>query len=329
MLTPRAGWALTDQAVLRTTDGWAHWDNVAPPGTAGLVGSAQFVTDSSAWVVTGNGAGSPHVSNVFHTTDGGARWARFSVVDPTGVGPGQVDFVDATRGWLFVSYGAAAGSMGGAIYRTVDGGAHWTQVERTVGGIQEAPGSLGFGCDKAGVSFINATTGWAAGSCAGGGPFFAVTHDGGLTWTSQTFPLPAGFSGDGGVTTSLPVFFDDRSGYFILGGNETVAYFTTDGGGTWVARNLPAGGSSKPLGAIAFSSLMDGWLVSSDGTVIYRTSDAGQHWTSFRPTPQLTGPQEVDVIDATHAIAVLNPSGRQDILLITTDGGRTWRQIEP
>src|SRR6202011_5979407 len=98
----------------------------------------------------------------------------------------------------------------------------------------------------------NANTGWTAGSCAGGGPFFAVTHDAGRTWSSQSFPIPAGFSGSGGSTTSLPVFFSDRSGYFILSGHETAAYSTTDGGTPWVARRLPAGGGSQPLGAITF-----------------------------------------------------------------------------
>jgi photosystem II stability/assembly factor-like uncharacterized protein len=329
MFTRQTGWAWTDRGVLRTTDGWAHWVNVGPPGASGLVGDVQFFTDASAWVVAGNAAYAPQTSNIFHTTDGGANWTRFSLNESSGVGPGQIDFVDATHGWLFVSYGAAAGSSGGAIYRTVDAGAHWIKVEQTVGGIQEAPGSLPFGCDKAGVSFVNTTTGWASGSCAGGGPFFFVTHDAGRTWSPQSFPIPAGFSGDGGVTTSLPVFFSDRSGYFILGGNQTVAYTTTNGGTSWVQHRLPAGGWSQPVGAISFSSLTDGWMISGDGTLIYRTNDGGQHWTSFRPAPLLTGPQGLDPIDATHAIAVLNPSGSQNFLTVTGDGGRTWRQIEP
>jgi photosystem II stability/assembly factor-like uncharacterized protein len=251
------------------------------------------------------------------------------LTDPSALGPGEIDFIDATHGWLYLSYGVAAGSEGGAIYRTVDGGAHWTKVEQTVGGVQEAPGSLPFGCDKAGVSFINATTGWATGSCAGGSPFFFVTHDAGRTWSAQSFSIPGGASGGGGFTTSLPVFFTDRSGYFLLGGNETVVYTTTDGGTTWLPHRLPVGNSRLSFGSIAFTSLVDGWLVSGDGTLIYRTNDAGLHWTTFRPSSQLTGLQVFAAMDATHAIAVLNPSGSQNFITATSDGGRTWRQIEP
>jgi photosystem II stability/assembly factor-like uncharacterized protein len=329
MFTSQSGWALTEQGVLRTTDGWAHWINVGPPGVTALAAGSQFVSETSAWVAAGNPAATRGTSTIYHTTDAGATWAQFILTDPAAVGPGDVDFIDATQGWLFLSYGVAAGSEGGAIYQTVDGGAHWTKVEQTVGGVQEAPGSLPFGCDKAGVSFINTTTGWATGSCAGGGPFFYVTHDGGRTWSAQSFPIPGGASGGGGFTTSLPVFFTDRSGYFILGGGETVAYTTTDGGTTWLPNRLPGGNSWQPFASIAFTSLSDAWLISADGALIYRTSDAGQHWTSFRPSSRLTGMQVFAAVDATHAIAVLNPSGSQNFISATSDGGRTWRQIEP
>ena len=328
MFTPKAGWALTEQGVLRTTDGWAHWVNVGPPGVSGLAGASQFVSVTSAWVVTGNAA-SPRTSSIYHTTDGGASWAQSTVVDPAAAGPGNIDFVDATHGWLFVSYGAAAGSMGGAIFRTVDGGGHWTRIEQTSGGVQEAPGSLPFGCDKAGVSFINTMTGWASGNCAGGGPFFYVTHDAGRTWSLQSLPLPGGFDQGGGATTSLPVFFSDRSGYFVASSSETIFYTTADGGTNWVPHPLPVGNSWQPFGSIAFTSLGDGWLISGDGALIYRTNDGGRHWTSFQASPQLTGLQVFDAIDATHAIAVLNPSGTQNALIETSDGGRTWKPIEP
>jgi photosystem II stability/assembly factor-like uncharacterized protein len=125
------------------------------------------------------------------------------------------------------------------------------------------------------------------------------------------------------------VFFDARSGYFILTGSVALLYTTSDAGTTWTSHTLPLGGWSKPLGAVAFSSLSDGWLISSDGALVYRTNDGAQHWTSLRPLPPLTGLQSVDVIDILHAIAVLNPSGAQSVLRVTSDGGHAWTQVLP
>jgi photosystem II stability/assembly factor-like uncharacterized protein len=106
-------------------------------------------------------------------------------------------------------------------------------------------------------------------------------------------------------------------------------YTTTDSGSTWLPNRLPGGNSWQPFGSIAFTSLSDGWLISADSALIYRTNDGGQHWMSFRPSSQLTGLQVFAAVDATHAIAVLNPSGSHNFITATSDGGRTWRQIEP
>jgi photosystem II stability/assembly factor-like uncharacterized protein len=329
MITAQVGWAMSEHGVLRTTDAWAHWATVGPPGVTGLGAGAQFISGTEAWVVSGNPQ-TPRASTIFHTTDGGASWSAVPLLDPSAVGPGEPDFIDAAHGWLFVSYGVAAGSEGGAIYRTIDGGAHWTKVEQTVGGVQEAPGSLPFSCDKAGISFINATTGWASGICAGGPPYFYVSHDAGRTWTSQPLPLPDSLAQQSEQwSASVPVFFDARSGYFILTGSVALLYTTSDAGTTWTSHSLPLGGWSKPVGALAFSSLSDGWLISSDGALVYRTSDGGQRWTSLRPLPPLTGLQSVDVIDMLRAIAVLNPSGSQSVLRVTNDGGHAWTQVLP
>lgn len=329
MITPQVGWAMSEQGVVRTTDGWAHWLNLGPPDVSGLGAGAQFVSDTDAWVVAGKPQ-TPRASTIFHTTDGGASWSRTALLDPAAVGPGEPDFIDATHGWLFVSYGVAAGSEGGAIYRTVDGGSHWTKVEETVGGVQEEPGSLPFGCDKAGISFINANTGWASGSCAGGAPYFYVSHDAGRTWTSQPLPLPGSLAQESEQwSASLPVFFDARSGYFVLTGSVALLYTTSDAGTTWTSRILPMGGWSKPLAAVAFSTPSDGWLLSGDGALVYRTNDGGEHWASFRPLAPLTGLQTVDVLDMMHAIAVLNPSGNQSVLRMTNDGGHAWTQVLP
>src|SRR5258708_35512207 len=51
MIDPTTGWALSEHAVLRTTEGGLHWKNVTPPNTLLTRESiADFLTDSLAWL---------------------------------------------------------------------------------------------------------------------------------------------------------------------------------------------------------------------------------------------------------------------------------------
>src|SRR5439155_22069404 len=70
MLDASNGWALTQQAVLRTTDGGVHWKDVTPPGHP-LVpgGGASFLTASQAWVAIPQ-TNSPSTL-IFRTSTGG------------------------------------------------------------------------------------------------------------------------------------------------------------------------------------------------------------------------------------------------------------------
>src|SRR5437868_14104294 len=51
MIDARTGWSLSKQAVLRTTDGGSHWQNVSPPHTRLTQDSiADFFSASLAWI---------------------------------------------------------------------------------------------------------------------------------------------------------------------------------------------------------------------------------------------------------------------------------------
>ena len=126
------------------------------------------------------------------TDDGGATWAEghpFRVLLETGAEPtngpvyADLDFVDPLHGWFFNSQGPAVGAPI-FMYRTVDGGLHWSQVEMTPATGTAARGALPVGCSPYGMTFLNVTTGWVAGSC-GQATLFDVTHDGGVTWTRK------------------------------------------------------------------------------------------------------------------------------------------------
>jgi photosystem II stability/assembly factor-like uncharacterized protein len=330
MFNSKAGWALTDQGLFRTSDDWTHWIKAGPAGvTLGGRDTTDFLSETTAWVATVQ-VNNPQVVTVLRTRDAGLTWQQSSITDPNSAGPAQLDFIDALHGWLLVGYGAAASNEGVGLYRTSDGGQHWTRIEQTLGAGHNAPGSLPFGCGKAGLSFLSLTTGWVSGSCEAGGAFLAITHDGGLTWQSQVLPGTEGVLYQS-PSTSIPIFFSARAGYLVFfqgSSGQCVLYTTTDAGQSWAPHSLqqPPGGLTP---TVYFQSLDNGWIISQDGSLVYQTTDGGLHWTTYRPTPALKEVGSVDFIDSQRGFAEAISPNNQSVLLQTTDGGGTWQQIAP
>lgn len=336
MLTLNDGWAIGEvqgaggQSILRTLDGGAHWLDASPPGVSSSPAVNAYFDPFDAWVAAASfGSANSSSITVYHTSDGGQTWqagAPISLSD--GGGPGLLDFIDSQHGWMMAGLGAAAGSEGVAILQTTDGGMHWRQVSLTSGDPgQSTPGSLPFSCIKSGITFLDASAGWATGSCAGGKLFFYVTHDAGKTWQSQIPAAPPGYPADilahCMCTADPPQFLSSRDGVATIGIYESsqsaFLYTTHDGGATWNPEKLPVASlPSKPN----FISANDGWL--TDWKQLYATHDGGQNWTTLGklPTPDMRG--GLDFLDVQNGWLT---DGAK--LYATHDGGKTWTTITP
>jgi photosystem II stability/assembly factor-like uncharacterized protein len=118
-----------------TTDGGDHWSRpraltipVRPclrPKACVVTGSEMAFGDAQHWFLR-NG------NNLARTSDGGQHWEVLSNGLPSAADFGSLDFVDATTGWA-EAIGTTPQGVGG-MYRTVDGGAHWTLVAFPKGG---------------------------------------------------------------------------------------------------------------------------------------------------------------------------------------------------
>ena len=120
-------WALCPTGMLagawRSTDGGITFTHLTTPP---LVNSAMLApaSDDTA-VLVGNGAG----SRLLRTTDGGATWKAASTPAPAMYTP-WIGFTDAQVGTALVQTGwdASAKVEMQALWRTTDGGAHWSKV---------------------------------------------------------------------------------------------------------------------------------------------------------------------------------------------------------
>lgn len=222
-----------------------------------------------------------------------------------------VQFVTTQAGW-------AAGS--GRILATADGGRSWHQQYSGSAQIVQ-------------IDFVNRTDGWALDSAGA----LLRTTSGGAGWT----PLPA---------PCLPLrqvhFATPMTGWAVAGGGHITGMFdpgarragsvvvrTGDGGRTW---QTVAGAPAAPT-SVCFTSPTDGWV----GTVgrIWKTTDAGGHWSLSLAEPPATGAPSAFRYD-TPAIECSGPDaawalflgegaalGNSPYLAYATTDGITWRPV--
>ncbi len=340
MIDETTGWAMTQNAVLRTSDGGLHWKDLTPAHHP-LISEidAHFLTASDAWVSM-SPATSP-TTLVFHTGDGGQTWQK-STVPTDRSSHVQINAVDAQHGWLMnhmVGGGAQAELV--EIFRTSDGGKTWEMVTRVYPASTDGPppGRLPYGGSKSGLSFINASTGWVSGSVpVNNHTWFFVTHDGGSTWHQQALPpLPQGtsaflsllsptfFTANDGI---LPVYLsaDDKASGFGL-------YVTHDGGTTW--NNIATTQPPSSIAVVDFIDTNHGWATSGPShgsgkaaiSPLFITNDGGQHWVQLPASQIFREVNSLDFVSGTVGWAI----GHDDtgpLLLKTVDGGSTWTKID-
>jgi photosystem II stability/assembly factor-like uncharacterized protein len=243
---------------------------------------------------------------------------------------------------LAANAGWAVGA-GGTILSTRDGGAHWSK--RTIGSAW-----------LSGVSFAGALTGWVA-----GGTSLLGTSDGGSGWAPQTLPgihtvavsavddrhaWAAGSAGADGVilttadgqtwsaqyTAEDAVLCDISFTDLLHGcavGYDGAILTTEDGGGTWTVRDA---GCDAALAAVCFFDAEHGWAAGTLGTGIYAsravllaTDDGGKSWARAYTSTSTGAFFSVARIDEARGWAVGTFGGVPNAVVVTNDGGATWR----
>ena len=321
-VTPTHGWLICEQprdggppwwqkALLTTTDGGAHWTEIAawradvPDGgelSSGTVWTFEVIDADTLWIADF----SPFWAGLRRSTDGGHTWTR------TGVCFCSDNRRDYLADLAFVSpsvgYAIARSYSNDTVLRTEDGGATWAAVMPQRGPQGQA-------------QFFSPSDGIGFGGVTSAGAVFR-TANGGATWTQigtipnvdedieqLSFPEPA----TGWALDTCSSSRDERSSNLFQ---------TTDGGASWVSIPLPQVANTNDFPfcprLVSFASATAGYL--SDGTMFFATSDGGASWQR-RP-------------DATHHMSSLqftSPSAGWAVadgtLWATTDGAQTWQAL--
>lgn len=289
---------------------WKPLLGANPSSLPGYVGMA-FLSSKRGLLLSQQG-------ELSETTDGGLSWTTRLAGLSTSTG--DLQFYGDKLGWMLLSDGRWSKSS--------DGGATWGPAMRV--------GSYGFRR----IGLVDDKRGWAAYYNYSASPF-ALTADGGQTWTDVTTPssiqslfmgvdqvlIGYGYNGviavssDGGKTwnqrytgtqVSLTAMAAQDANTLWAVGELGVVRRSDDKGQTWKEVSL---GTTLGLRAIAFASSKVGWIVGDRGT-IYATQDGGKSWRS-----QASGTQRalsrIAVVDSKTAWIL----GENGSLLATGSGG--------
>lgn len=228
--------------------------------------------------------------------------------NPTSATGESMQFVSAQEGWI--------GLTSGQLLHTTNAGSSWQVVTPNSG-----DGSTGIDAPGSRVSFVDASTGWVLKTLTttsdSAGAVLYKTTNAGQTWTSTVL---SNTIGDSGIQVQ---FVDANHGWvliFNMGTGTATFLKTTNGGATWT----PTDGG----GIFYYVSPTVGYAFSAGPNMlppytIYKTTDAGDHWT-----PQFVDNTDgelnaIQFTDADHGWVV----GRNGKIFHTVNGGATWTAI--
>ncbi len=326
MLDRSNGWALTDNKILKTTDGGVHWTNVTPAQAPLTRGSkANFLSSSYAWVVSTNATNNVIVQR---TTDGGAHWQSTEIADSNGaVLTDMPHFLNVNEGWLSFStkYGMSSGILAD-IYHTTDGGQHWNKMTD----YSQIASGLSISGRSTGISLKDANNIWytedpASSSARSGDPFLdqavvAVSHDGGKTWQQQQLPTIPGIYQVKYVTTP-PVFIGQKGIMPVYVQSQNVngmsLYVSDNGGATWRA----TGFAQFTPNQVQVVDAQHAYADTANGRA-FATRDSGLSWQQIGSTGVIG---DLDLIDNTNGVFITATSDQY--LLRTSDGGQNWQRV--
>jgi len=365
MTSATTGWALfysgdpnssSNPSILlaRTTDGGRSWTDVTPGAARPMLETpdAEQVLDPvsgeraylAVTAATQESNSAVNTTMVFATTDGGRTWTGSASLRAEST-VSQISFADPQRGFLLL--GGDGGAMGQDsvwLYRTSDGGAHWSPAAATpattgaTADSQPGPGQIPAACDKSGLTFPTATAGWISSTCnAGLANALLVSGDGGISWGDQSLPLPAATCARTTCTVEGPQFVDGVGFVTVEPQPDAPALLVTrDLGQTWEQLPLPAG---LQYPRITFFSPTQAVLVAGEtqgafGSTFYTTNDGGQSWTPVAQGSNLTRlGVDIDFANPQDGFAWTNGLESDPVppttIYESTNSGRSWHAFTP
>ncbi|HEY0512479.1 MAG TPA: hypothetical protein VGH73_11275 [Thermoanaerobaculia bacterium] len=299
---PSTLYAAGVQQVVRSADGGGTWSDVSPPGVAEIL----------ALAVGGDGAvfasnlGFDGESRLWRSADGGVTWSLVATAVTDEIRPVVVDPTDPGR----VYY-----ASGATVYKSVDGGVHWT-----------AAGQV------AGLSNATLVRALAVVPTAPSTLYLALfedseifrSDDGAATWR-RVGTLP------GGSGTAPSLALDPRDPDRLYLASDFAGIFTSlDGGRTWrsTSAGLPLSIFALPpsLALAVAPSQPDTLYAGTSGWGVARSTSGGARWrTGVEPGLNAGYVALLKFHPSRPQTVYVALDGPGDRSFRSTDGGASWQ----
>jgi photosystem II stability/assembly factor-like uncharacterized protein len=261
--------------VLRTTDGGRSWQDVSPPGSAGLL--FRDVEAQSAYRASVLAIGEGDASRIYTTFDGGRNWTAAFVNDDPAAFYDCMDFYPGGRRGL-----ALSDPVGGKfrIAATDDFGRSWHVLPND--GMPPAMANEAAFAASGTCLVISGRDAWFASGVGASRVFHS--RDGGRTWTVTAAPIPPTAAG-GGVFSLA--FRNPRDGVMVGGdfslpaNGARASGFSHDGGASW----QQGGDLSGYRSGVDWVSFSRATLIAVGPTGSDVSEDGGRSWRAFDATP--------------------------------------------
>ncbi len=303
---PDTLYAATYYGVWATRDGGQQWQRL--PGLPHSTGSIAVHPDDPKRLVV-----STRYKGLFATSDGGQTWRK------TGPPPPDVRFTYMTFDPAFddTLYGAAEWPGHGGVWKTTDEGLTWRRVHVQ---FDDERG------DQRHFSILAGNPGWML---AGVSARLLASADRGDTWRTTD-------SGIRGSLRAASIVLSNSRPRTLYAGTEAGLLSTRDAGKHWSAAPRTSYVTVHATDPIHPRTVY-AWIRSR----LSRTDDGGQSWLSLdrRPLPiwesiwfvgiNPVAPRTLYAGGLFTAKADTRPEDETEGLFRSTDGGTTWKMLEP
>ena len=301
-------------SIVRTLDRGASWRGLPAPVVP--LGQAQDSAGPAVWGIrfADPGLGFVFGDGLWETTDGGEHWAAAA-------GPGgsilSLEVIDGQVLALTSDCGAQSGcARTGTLVRRPVFGSAWHVVTRV-----SEPDTIATQARVAAVL---------------DGSKVIVTGNGGLTYAAHAAPCATqGVAWPSSVAVSGP---DGLAllcaGQAAMGSVAKTVYVSDDLGTHWAKAGSPANGGD-PAGIAAATPAQLVVAAESGASWLYHSGDSAAQWgTAFQAGDGGQGWNDLGFTTTTDGVVVHGPAvsndnkeGRPGQLLLTSDGGATWRAV--